>query len=348
VTRNVCLITSLLVCVACGGGDGARQSTPTPVRVAVTEDASPVAHARYPGVLEARRAVRVSFPQGGRIERVLVRENQVVAAGDTLAFLERGGLRAAVAAAAAAHEQALRTERRMSALHRTGGVSDSRMDDAGSALEVAEARLQQAQQALEDAVLTTPLSGKVVGTVPDEGVVVGPGTPVLEVVRTDSLNAVAWVGDGARRRVLDGGTATVGTSDGERVLQGVVTLVSSNADEQRGGYRVEVTVVDTSQVLQPGMAADVELPLAGARSAVSIPADAVVARGLGASVFVVDGGRVREVPVEVYELRGPNAVCHGPISAGDSVVVSGAEYLRDGATIEAAHHVSLREHTLKQ
>lgn len=333
--KRVALLASLL-CAACDGGRGGGHGTAILVSIGVAENPPPVAHARYPAVLEARRAVLVAFPQGGRIARVYVRENDPVAGGDTVAVLSRGSLHAAVAAATAARDQALRTERRIAMLHRTGAASDARLEDARSALEVAEARLHQADHALEDAVLTSPLSGKVVGEVPEEGAVVGPGSPVARIVAADSLDAVAWVGDGTRERVQEGGAAVLRTGAAGQALRGVVTLVSSATDELRGGYRVEVTVVDTTGVLQPGMSAEVELPLAASGSAVMIPADALVARGLGASVFVVDGSRVREVAVEVSELLGSNAVCRGRISPGDSVVVRGAEYLRDGADIEVS------------
>ncbi len=324
----------LLLCAGCGGQGSEVGRAPVSVRVAPVESAPAVSFARYPGVARADREVRLGFPQGGRIERIAVAENQPVGAGDTLAVLERHGLAAAVEAARAARDQALRSYRRLSDLKESGAAPEARLEEARSSWEVAEANLSRAARALEDAVLRSPMSGTVVGELLEEGTVVGAGAPVLSVMGDGAMRVLVWVGDQTRRRVLEGERARIYLGSGPESLMGRVVLASAVAETRPAAYRIEVEVADSAEALIPGMAVEVELPLHAGEGQLLVPTDALVARGLGTSVFAVRGAKAREVSVAARELRIEGAVVTGAIRPGDSVVVRGAEYLRDGAPVE--------------
>jgi hypothetical protein len=76
------------------------------------------------------------------------------------------------------------------------------------------------------------------------------------------------------------------------------------------------------------------LPAAGERGAVTaVRAEAVTKRGEGSAVFLVDkDGRVKRAPVTVARRLGDLLEISGA-KAGDRVVLSPPEKLRDGDTV---------------
>jgi len=65
----------------------------------------------------------------------------------------------------------------------------------------------------------------------------------------------------------------------------------------------------------------------------AVPKDAIVERGGRPVVFVVQDGKVKERPVEVGLRDRARAEVISGVSAGDTVVVEGAQALKDGDTV---------------
>ncbi|MFQ5433062.1 MAG: hypothetical protein ACE5EN_11230 [Nitrospinota bacterium] len=69
------------------------------------------------------------------------------------------------------------------------------------------------------------------------------------------------------------------------------------------------------------------------RIAIMVPKDAVVERGPMKMVFAVRDGAVKQVMVSVLHQKGDMVEVRGELKAGDEVVVTGNEILRDGAKV---------------
>lgn len=65
-----------------------------------------------------------------------------------------------------------------------------------------------------------------------------------------------------------------------------------------------------------------------------VPVSALFRRDGGWGVFVVDGGRVREAPVEIGHRGRSHAEVLAGLTPGDVVVRFPPEALRDGASVE--------------
>jgi HlyD family secretion protein len=128
------------------------------------------------------------------------------------------------------------------------------------------------EKILNDADVTSPVTGTVTQKLADSGEIVPPRAPILVVTDLDNAWANVFVPEPMVPRIKLGQPATVFTDAGGEGLPGKVTYVSpraeftprnvQTADERsRLVYRIKVAVDNRAGVLKQGMPVDAELAL---------------------------------------------------------------------------------------
>jgi len=103
--------------------------------------------------------------------------------------------------------------------------------------------------------------------------------------------------------------------------------------EEFGTVPVIVGLEDASGI-SSGMTAELILNV-DTESSLSIPLRAVINPGASRpSVFVVQGGMVRRVPIRIGRLTGDSVIVSGALSEGDRIVTKGHTMLSDGDAVE--------------
>jgi membrane fusion protein YbhG len=157
------------------------------------------------------------------------------------------------------------------------GFRPEEKDSARARLRAADARIEQLEQQLKDAVIASPIAGVVTEKLSDRGELAARGTGI--VVVTDLPNAWlnAYVSEPDLARLRLGQEAEVVTDDGQS-RKGRVSFVASRAeftpknvqtrDERvKLVYRIKVAVENGDGLFKPGMPATARLaPAAGGRS----------------------------------------------------------------------------------
>ena len=157
------------------------------------------------------------------------------------------------------------------------GSRPEEKDEARARLKGADARIEQLEQQLRDAVIASPVAGVVTEKLSDKGELAARGTGI--VVVTDLPNAWlnAYVSEPDLARLRLGQDAEVVTDDGQS-RKGKVSFVASRAeftpknvqtrDERvKLVYRIKVAVDNADGLFKPGMPATARLaPVAGGRS----------------------------------------------------------------------------------
>jgi membrane fusion protein, multidrug efflux system len=137
------------------------------------------------------------------------------------------------------------------------------------------------------------------------------------------VRAAAHLSDGAE----------VDVQDGETTARARVRTVIPVGDAVTRTVEVRVENPDNRWLI--GQAVRVAVPSDRPRRVVAVPRDALVLRAENIYVFKVNGRQVAErVAVSTGIGRGPLVEISGPVADGDTVVVRGAETLRDGQKVE--------------
>ncbi len=179
----------------------------------------------------------------GRLVKLSVDEGSTVSKGEVIATLDR-------------YDQAKHDYERASEIYRQGGLDHQ--------------ALEQAQLALEDQQVVSPVDGVVLIKVREAGEVLSAGSPVVVVGDRSSIWVKVYVVEGLINRVHIGQEATVHLDGLKKTYQGHVSFIADKAEftprnvqtpEERvtQTFGVKVTIDAPDPALRPGVAADVDL-----------------------------------------------------------------------------------------
>jgi RND family efflux transporter MFP subunit len=264
------------------------------------------------------------------VTAVLVKEGDVVAAGQPLVRLDARDLAAksaqssaAIAEAEAVRNDALVQARRIRALYADSAATRAQLDAVETGLVRAEAAVRAAHAgaaelgAISDyAVIRAPFAGVVTRRFVDPGAFAAPGAPLVEVQDDSRLRVTATATPEAARAVRRGAaiTAVVEGRTLPATVEGVVPAPAGNL------YTVNAVVPNAGRALLAGSAATVSLPT-GERSALLVPTGAVTREGdlTGVMLRTAAGDELRWV--RLGQSFGALVEIGGGLRVGDQVVV---------------------------
>lgn len=207
----------------------------------------------------------------------------------------------------------------------------------------ARALTSEAEIALRDTSLTAPFGGDIVNKTVELGGFVGPGVPTLALAKTDVVKIVVGVPDTVVRSVKLGQSVDVAIDAfPTRTFHARISRISSAADAVTRNFDVEVAIPNRDHLLKVGMIGSLQFAAAdgGARtSALLVPLSAIVQAKDGKyGVFTVSDSSAGEVArlhtVEIGGITGTEISVIKGLSAGDHIITTGANLLKDGQRVE--------------
>ncbi len=329
------------------------------------------------GYVTPRRRATIAAKITGRVEEIFAEEGMRVEPGQILAKLDDSDARARLIAAKADREataatladlrvnlaNAERDRRRMEELWRDGGVSEQTLDQARTAADslrarltlaeeqvrAAEARIQVAQQDLDNTIVRSPFAGIVVSKDAQRGEMVSPisagggftRTGIATIVDMRSLEIEVDVNESYIARVKPGQQVTaILDAYPDWHIPAKVRTVIPTADRQKATVKVRVAFDRLDPRILPDMGVKVtffgdepDTRAAGA-TRVLVPRTAVREEGGSQVVFVYRDGRVERRAVRLGQVRGNDQEVLAGLADGEQVVVKGVEGLRDGLRVQ--------------
>jgi membrane fusion protein (multidrug efflux system) len=222
--------------------------------------------------------------------------------------------------------------------------------NAQADLDAAQARAKQASAAVANLEATiakktirAPFAGRISIRQVELGQVVAPGTPIASLQSVTPIHADFWVSQRALGELRSGLQVRLRTDAfPDARWDGRVTVVNPEVDVATRNVRVRATFANPDGRLRPGMFVNVEAVSPEKRPVLIIPATAVIFAPHGDSVFSIEqkkdeAGKVQTVArqkfVRLGDRRGDFVAVASGLSAGETIVSSGAFKLRNGAAV---------------
>ncbi len=314
------------------------------------------------GDIRADREVRVFSKIADRIVRFDVDMGDQVQQGSLIAVVESSSIRSQVNQAESNLAQArsrlenLKSDfNRMQQLLNEDAVSQQQYDATKTQLEATQEQvkalqegLNQAQTRLEDAYIRSPLNGLIGEKFLEEGDMTSPQTPVVTVVKMDTVKAIVNVIERYVPKIGPGVQAAIRVNAlPDTTFRGAVSKVSPVIDPMSRMVKTEIRIPNPGMLLRPGMFAEVELLLDTRENALVIPKYAILQKTqlqrnqLGQQeivrenhVYVVKNDLAHYRTVDTgFEREGLVEIQSG-LSAGDSVVLLGQNNLQDSTRVK--------------
>jgi RND family efflux transporter MFP subunit len=327
------------------------------------------------GYVVARRLATVSSKVTGRVSEVLFEEGAEVEAGQVLARLDRTTAEAEFGVAATGLEAARRNlqeievrladarrtlERNRSlfdrklvaqsvldASHAEAAALAARLAAANAEVDVANARLALARQALEDLEIRAPFKGVVISKDAQPGEMVSPisagggytRTGIATLVDMESREVEVDVNEAYINRVRPGQrTECVLDAYPDWRIPGHVISIVPTADRQKATVRVRIGLDELDPRILPDMGIKVsfleDAEASAATPQIHVPPNAIAGEGDETYVWVVRDGKVERRPVKTAKTPdGQVAVLEG-LEGGETLVVDAPARLAEGRAVE--------------
>jgi membrane fusion protein, multidrug efflux system len=319
-----------------------------PVRAMVLAAGNGAASAEFSGDVRPRYESRLGFRVGGKISARQVDVGTVVKRGQVLMQLDPQDLRlgqaqadASLRAAQTSAELARAELKRYQDLRAQNFVSQAVLDEKIAAARSSQAQAEAARAALRNqanqtgyARLLADADGVVTGIDAEVGQVVQAGTPVVRVARTDEKEVVIGVPEDQVEALRELADVKVRLwADPDASIPGKIREVSPVADPATRTYTVKVAV-PAREDIRLGMTAVVALQKKGdGQAGIRVPLPALVQNGGATSVWIVENGAVRLVPVKIGGVSGSDVVLVDGVRAGQTIVTAGVNLLGNGQKV---------------
>jgi membrane fusion protein (multidrug efflux system) len=325
-----------LVLAGCAGrAGGGFQMPPVPVEVADVKTEGVTDRFRAVGTIEAEETVRIVNEISAVVRELPFAEGQSVNAGAVLARLDDSDLHAESQRADALRDQARTNHQRVKQLFDQQAASQQELDDAASALKVADANAVVARTRYDKAHIRSPLTGVVGRRLVSPGAYLAVGTPITEVASVGTVKVgfsapERYLSQLRRRAIV---TITTTAYPGE-VFNGDISVVDPILDATSHTVQLVARIHNRGGRLRPGMSADVTATLGERPQALTVPDEAVFGEGDQSFVYIVkpDSTVMRQAVVLGTRDSTRAEVTEG-LKAGDRVVRAGYQKLFPGAKV---------------
>ena len=319
-----------------------------PVRAVVLASSDIDVNAEFAGEVRARIESKLGFRVGGKIVSRKVDVGALVKRGQVLMALDPQDLQLSQAQAMAAlrssetsRDLAQADVQRYRELRSKNFVSQAVLDEKESSLRAAQAAVD-AQQALyrgqsnqaNYATLTSDVDGVVTQVDAEVGQVVSPGTPVVQVAKAGEKEVVIGLPEDKVESLRKLSDVQVRLwADPSRSVVGKIREISPVADPATRTYTAKVTIPDSLTEAKLGMTAVVQFASKTATPQIKVPLTALFHEKAATSVWLVENGAVRLVPVTVVGAAGNELVLGSGVKPGQTVVTAGVNLLKPGQKV---------------
>ncbi len=319
-----------------GGGPGGGSERAIPVSAQIAEPGDLEVTLRVSTSLRARESVEVVPKQAGIISSIGVEEGRRVSEGEVLAQLDDQEWSLQAQQSEARMKAAEDAVERARALQELELISQEEVERLASEAEIARAELGLARLRVENARITSPISGMITHRYVERGQQVNTTNPAFEVADLDRLEARLAVPERESARVQVGQIARIRLEEGgSSVAEGRVERIRPVVDATSGTVQVTVAVSARSGdvPLRPGQFVNVDLVTETLSDRITLPRTAVLVDGAAPRIFLIREGQAIETEVELGFSRGDRVEIRSGLQPGDTVVVVGQDNLRPDARV---------------
>ncbi len=376
--RIAIILFPLLAALIVAGGVYAyiHQAPSVQVATADAPDNGPQALLNASGYVTPQRRATVAAKITGRVTGVFFTEGMYVHTGFVLATLDDSDAQRTLASAKADRNATqasildlqVQLKNAQIELHRAqdlraaGIQTQEALDNATMAVNSlkakidytqaqvlsADARIKEAQQAVDNCIITAPFDGIIVSKDAQVGEMVSPisagggftRTGIATIVDMASNEIEVDVNENYIARVKSGQevTAVLDAYPDWKIPCRVRTIIPT-ADRQKATVEVRIAFDKLDPRILPDMGVKVTFlgeeakPGKEAPASVTVPQNAVRDDGGQKIVFLVTGDHVERHAVKVGTTNGAQTQILAGLASGDTVVVGGPADLRDGETV---------------
>lgn len=301
------------------------------VTVVTAQESSPVRQVEIMGTVQAADSAEIAARISGTITDLPVTPGSRVKTGDLLVTISAGEITAKLLQAQAQFEQAERNLKREKNLLKKNAATAENVKTLEETQRIAEAVYKEVRTMLSYATVKAPFDGIITRKMANVGDLATPGRPLVRIDNESRLQVITDVPEAMILGISIGDTLPIYIPAAEAEIIGEVVEIAPTADPQSRTAPVKLNIESTMNI-RSGQFVRVSLP--GTRgTAIMVPALALQTYGQMDRVFIVNKDKAQLQLVKTGLRSAEQLEILSGINAGDQVIVSGHDHLKDGQPI---------------
>ena len=283
-----------------------------------------------PAKVVPNRQSTLGFEVPGKVKIINVDIGDRVTQGDLLAELEDSEALARLNEAKANLSMAKNTVERSKTLDQANYVSEQRLENEEFGLAIASAQYDRALTKFRQTKILAPYDGIIQSRLLDEGSIVNPSVPVLEILDSKTVEARVSLPKSIIGRVSLGTKYPfiIGDESFDATLTRLAPMSSRGSDNRLGIFAFDA-------FFNPGETARLVLNVKQAKRGAWVPLNALsqAEQGLWAVFTVASDNSAQKDYVELIHIEKSMAYVSGTLKTGDRVIVGGASKVAEGQAV---------------
>lgn len=331
------LLTALsaLVLMGCGNKKAQKQAFDPilPVEISVISQTDDNSLRNYVGTTKSEMELPVSFPLGGKLTGIYVKNGQHVKKGTVIARVDATSAKSIHDAALATLNQAEDGYNRLKQVHDEGGIPDVRWVQMETDLEKARQTEITARKHLNECTLIAPQDGFISMDKHTTGENMLPTTPFCRIIDMNKMIVEFSVPEKEIGIIQIGDTAEVTFPGLDNLTKTIEIIDKSFVSNPMGHtYTIKAKVPVENKDILPGMVAKIKLSLSEA-SGIVVPSSCVLTMPEGADVWTVKNGKAYRRNIKVGGFVKNGVVVESGLESGDTIITVGYQKLYNGAKV---------------
>ncbi len=285
-----------------------------------------------PGSIIPSEEVQLYSEVSGRVQSISFKEGQTVKKGAVLLQVDTDVLKAQRAQLKVELDLAKKDEARKKILLNAKGISAEEYEKVASQLANIEAQIDLINVQISKATVRAPFSGRIGLRRVSEGAFISPSTLITSIVQENPIKIEFSISERYANAVKSGQTIHFKTDNGTTSYSATVYAFESMVDQGTRMLTVRATAPNTGKLIA-GTFVSIDYDLGNEQNAYMVPAESIIPVLKGQVIYVVRGGMVTEVPVEIGIRTAKEVQVIGEFNQGDVVLVSGLLAVRPGMPV---------------
>jgi len=314
-------------------------------KAAVSVDISIISNQSVPKLIEVNGSVISSDfvelrPEiNGRVTFLQIPEGKVVTAGTVLVKLNDADLQAQLEKIKVQLELAQTNEQRNKQLLSIKGINQSDYDVSLQQVKSYKADMAYTQSLIDKTVIKAPFSGQLGLRQISLGAFINTATTVVTLQKTDDLKIDFTVPE-LHKNLVKVGTKVLVESIGEEASKFEANIVAIEPQIIASSRNLKVRATVKGKLL-PGSFTKIYLSdLDDKASSIMVPSNIIIPDSKSKQIVVVKNGQAKFINVETgYRTQTAVEITKG-LQVGDSVVVAGMLFVKDGSKLKIGKALS--------
>ena len=319
-----------------------------PVRVIQANLEGSNISSEYSGEVRARVESKLGFRVPGKIIARKVDVGTIVKRGQVLMQLDPQDLvlvqaqaKSGLTAAESNRDLAQAELKRYQELREKNFVAQAVLDAKTSSFKSAQASFEQAKAAYSNqtnqagySTLIADVDGVVTSINAEVGQVVAAGTPVISVAKAGELEVVVGIPEDKVNNIRQMQQVNVRLwANKDQVIAGRLRELSPIADPVTRTFNARVSIPNVDKNVRLGMTAFVQFGMKNPNAMIRLPLTALFKNKEMTSVWVVESGAVKLIPVQIGATTEQDVLIASGINAGQTIVTAGVNLLKVGQKV---------------